>query len=133
MRARFAPYDEGWSDPRRLARALALGLWLVPLVLAWRARFEPARVALLALGGFLVLTPTLHPWYLCWIVPFQALFPVRACVWLVAAAPLLYWPVAGWRARGVWSEPLWRWPLVALPFFALLAHDLWRARRAWMR
>lgn len=131
--ARVASYDEGWSDPRRLARASELLLWLAPLAWAWRRRLEPARVAWLAVAGFLLLTPTLHPWYLCWAVPFLALFRVRAFAFLVAFAPLFYWPLAGWRARGEWHEPSWLWPLVALPFGLLLVFDLWRARSAWRR
>lgn len=124
--ARFTAYDEGWSDPRRLARALAGAGWLALLAFAWWRRLEPARVALLALAGFLVLTPTLHPWYVCWIVPFLAPFRARACEWLAAVTPLLYWPLGAYRASGVWQEPGWLWPLVALPFAALLVLDLWR-------
>ena len=122
--ARFLAYDESGSDPRRLARALAGAAWLALLVLAWRRRFEPARVALLALAGFLVLTPTLHPWYVCWIVPFLAPFRARAAEWLAAVAPLLYWPLAAYRAGGAWVEPPWLWPAVALPFAVALLVDL---------
>src|SRR5207244_12989540 len=74
----------------------------------------------LAIAGFLVLSPTLHPWYLAWIAPFVALRPSLAWCVLIAAAPLLYAPLAGWQHEGKWIEPAWEWPVVALPFFALL-------------
>lgn len=131
--ARFAPYDEGWSDPRRLARGLALVLWSLPLLWAFRARLAPTHVALVAVGGFLVFTPTLHPWYVCWVVPFLTLHRARSLELLAALSPLLYWPLAGWRARGEWLEPVWLWPLVALPFFAFLALDLRRGRARGVR
>jgi hypothetical protein len=131
--ARVFRYDEGWSDPRRLARACALVLWVGGLAWAWRARLAPTRVAFLAVGAFLVLTPTLHPWYVCWAVPFLALHRARSFEFLAAVAPLLYWPLAGWRTRGEWHEPAWLWPLVALPFFLLLAFDLLRVRSSGLR
>lgn len=127
--ARLGPYDEGWSDPRRLARALVLLAWLGLGVHAWRRRFEPARAALWLFGGFLALTPTLHPWYLAWIVPWLALRPSLAWCALVAAAPLLYWPVARWRLERVWEEPVWLAPVLAGTFWALFVLERARAGR----
>lgn len=128
--ARRFEYDEAWSDPRRLARALELGLWCGLGFLAWWRLFELPRAAALLVGGFLVLTPTLHPWYLSWIVPFLALRPAPAWSVLVAAAPLLYWPVRGWRAEGVWAEPGWLYPLLGGLFWVLSLHAGVRALRA---
>lgn len=127
--ARVWAYDEAWSDPRRLARACVLVAWLALGLHAWRARHEPARTAALLVGGFLVLTPTLHPWYLTWIVPFLALRPSSGWSAFVALAPLLYWPVAGWRTHAVWVEPAWLWPLLGLVLLGGSARDHWRARR----
>lgn len=126
---RFA-FDEAWSDPRRLARALELTVWLGLGLWAWWRRLELTRVAALLIGAFLVLTPTLHPWYLSWIVPFLALRPALAWSALVACAPLLYWPVQGWRAQHVWEEPAWLFPVLGGLFWALLLCDGLRARRA---
>ena len=126
--ARRFEYDEAWSDPRRLAREL--GLWLGLGLWAWWRRLELPRVAALLIGGFLVLTPTLHPWYLSWIVPFLALRPALAWSTLVAAAPLLYWPVRGWRTQGVWIEPVWLFPLLGGLFWTLSLYEWLRARRA---
>ncbi|MSR60839.1 MAG: hypothetical protein EXS08_00135 [Planctomycetes bacterium] len=128
--ARTQLYDESWSDPRRLARGLVFGVWLALGVWAWVRGYEPARAACWMVAGFLVLTPTLHPWYLTWIVPFLALRPSLAWSALVAAAPFLYWPLERWRAQGTWAEPAWLWPAVALPFWGLLVCDAWRRRGA---
>lgn len=118
----------GLLDPRRVGRGIVLLLWGAVVAIAWRRRVDPVVGCAAALGAFLLLTPTLHPWYVTWVVPFLA-FEFRG-VWalrsLAAAAPLLYWPVAGWRTEGVWAEPPWLWPLVALPVFVLLA-------LAWLR
>ena len=128
--ARHFAHDESWSDPRRLARAVELSAWLALGAFAWWRRFELTRVAALLVGGFLVLTPTLHPWYLAWIVPFLALRPAPAWSTLVAAAPLLYWPVDGWRARRVWEEPAWLFPVLGGLFWMLLVLDALRSPHA---
>jgi hypothetical protein len=120
--------DGALLDPRRLARGVELGLWLGVGVLAWLRRAAPATAAFALLGAFLVLSPTLHPWYLTWIVPFLALRRSPAFVYLVAAAPLLYTPLGGWAARREWVEPAWLWPVVALPFLVLLGREMFRAR-----
>lgn len=121
---RFCPRDEGWSDPRRLARAVEAIAWLA---IAWRvirSRHEPVLGTGAMIGAWLVLSPTLHPWYLCWILPFVAFGPAlrsyRAWQWLILIAPILYWPLEIWQRAGVWTEPFWLWPVVAVPFFALL-------------
>ncbi|MFT7542417.1 MAG: hypothetical protein ACI9K5_003396 [Gammaproteobacteria bacterium] len=129
----YFPMDESWNDARRVARVLVLGcLALTGLMLLWR-RVDAPRACGVLLGLFLVGTPTLHPWYLLWIVPFLALQRSPAFLWLVAVAPLTYWPLTRWKTEGVWEEPGWLWPSVALPFLALLVFELvrrWRTRGA---
>ena len=82
-------------------------------------RFDLERATLWVLGAGMIVTPTLHPWYLCWALPFLACFPSRAWTWLVALAPASYVLLVGWRLEGVWREPAWLWPLWVLPFLAL--------------
>jgi hypothetical protein len=111
--------DGGLTDPRLLARA-AVGLaWLGIGALAVRRGAGPLAGAGVLIGAFVVLTPTLHPWYLCWCVPFVALRPSAAWLALLALAPLLYGPLVEVAAGRGWAEPRWQWPLVALPVVAL--------------
>lgn len=128
--ARAFDRDGGPTDPRRLARAMELLAWLAVGAAAWRRGAGPAAAAFALLGAFLVLTPTLHPWYVAWIVPWLALFPARSFAFLAAAAPLLYAPLGRFVERGEWVEPSWLWPCVLLPFLALLAFELARPREA---
>ena len=121
--------DESWSDPRRLGRILVALVWGVLALGEWRRGRDPILAAGSLIGAFLILSPTLHPWYLCWIVPFLALGSPLAWAWLVAMAPLLYWPLGAWRGGGEWVEPAWLWPVMALPFGFLLAVRTWREGR----
>ena len=131
-----SPEDSGRSARLFVAGLLAaFGLWRV-VVSARGLRRDPegdeprglVGAVYAVFAALFVLTPTLHPWYLTWLVPLLAVVQVptrgfvstrTAWLWLVAAAPLCYWPLERWRSQGVWHEPIWLWPLVALPFWAL--------------
>ncbi len=126
---RFLERDEGWLDPRRVARMCAGGAWCLVAWDAWRRKLDLGRAAHRLVAAFLLFTPTLHPWYLTWIAPFLARSSSRAWAFLLASAPLLYWPLTEWKERGLWLEPSWLWPVVALPFLVTLAAELVQSRR----
>lgn len=109
------------TDPQMLGRRLMGLLWLACLGFALlRRRSDPVRATGIVLGAFVVLSPILHPWYLAWPLAFAVFGSGWAWPTLVALAPLLYWPLAGWLARGEWVEPAWVWWSMA-PAFALMA------------
>lgn len=124
------PLDESWSDPRRLSRLFVGVVWGGVAAWAWARRYDPVRASAVLVGAFVLLSPTLHPWYLAWYAPFLALWPRASWTWLLAAGPLLHWPVTEWQRAGRWVEPAWLWPVLALPFVALGAWELVRGRRA---
>ncbi len=55
------PFGRNW--PFTLALALAVG------GIVWKFRDDWRRSALWVLGAALLLSPTLHPWYVTWILP----------------------------------------------------------------
>jgi hypothetical protein len=122
------PYDEGALDPRRLAKYVLGIVWIALAWREWTRRARAEHAAFVLIGAWLVLAPTLHPWYLAWIVPLLAVHPSRAWRTLLVLAPLAYWPLRDWHAEHVWLEPRWLWAVLALPFFGLLAWELLRAR-----
>lgn len=133
---RFGVRDGSVTDPRRLARlAVAVALALFGLRLFLR-RVEPVAATALCLAGYLLLTPTLHPWYLTWLIALLAFLPsglARPWLWLAVASPILYLPLVGWHAEGAWQHPTWTWPVVAVPFFLLLLGGLPAVERALRR
>ena len=123
---------KGWADAHgvnslyaqphmlaRLAAALLLAGWMWRLWLGRRrGTLTVERAVFLFTGGILLLMPTLHPWYLLWILPWLALFPSPAWLPLSGLLPLAY-TQAGWAP---WAQ--------YLPFFALLGGTaLWRRLR----
>ena len=62
-----------WVWPRELARLFVMALaalWLLWLLRSKERSLE--ATLLLSLGGVLLLVPTLHPWYLLWLLPWAA-------------------------------------------------------------
>lgn len=97
-------YRHVWpGDVARLWAALLAGAWAVWL--ASRADRDLPREMLPVLGAALLLSPTVHPWYLLWVLPFAAAY--RSWGWLLLAAtvPLAYCGGTGdvpWAVR--WLE-----------------------------
>jgi hypothetical protein len=99
--------------PQMLAR-LALGLGVVALVVVavrWR---DPLRGTAALFGGLLLLSPTLYPWYLLWVLPFAALGEGWRWRWAAAVAPVAYLPGAGlewwpWLHALAWGPFLLFW------------------------
>lgn len=80
-------------------------------------------VVFIALGALLLLTPVLHPWYLCWIVPFLVIFPNRAWIYFTGSVFLSYFILKGYVKTGVWEENIVVKLIEYLPFYALLIYD----------
>ncbi len=111
-----------WISHERTKRVCA-GLLAVLLGWVWWRRFEPARAALTMGGAVLLLSPTVHPWYLTWLVALCAV--ELRWTWLVWSATVLLAYTSGW-----W--PAWRWAEY-LPVFAALTWEWSRdsIRRRW--
>jgi hypothetical protein len=81
------------------ARAL-LGILLAAALLVIAAIVKELELAVFAsLAALLLASPTLHPWYLLWVLPFAAKRREPAFFYLSTAAPLAYgllYPLAGW-------------------------------------
>lgn len=122
--------DESWTDPRFVGRVTIGVLFLVVAWSSWRRKQDPISSLRRVFAAFLFLTPTLHPWYLAWGLPFFALRPSVAWSWIFLVAPLAYLPLEGWQTEGVWREPAWLLPMTVLPFIALWAFEAWRGRSA---
>jgi len=98
------------------------------VLIAWRVRgLEESVFASLAV--MLLLSPTLHPWYLLWVLPFAAKGREPAFLYLSFCVPLSYallYPIGSVRP-----------PLILafeyVPFGILLGRSLWLSRQARLR
>ncbi len=114
------------ADP---ARTVLQGVGaLVVVGAAWRSRRQrdaAATVAMAAAGAFVLLSPTVHPWYVLWPLGVALWVDGPAAVWTLAAVlvPFAY-RVLGTLHAGTWHEdPVTRW-VVWTPVWALGAYVL---------
>ena len=92
----FEAFHAGFFARAALAILLAVAL----AVIAWRVRDVEAAV-FASLAALLLASPTLHPWYLLWILPFAARRKSAAFLYLSFAVALSYallYPVS-WLPR----------------------------------
>ncbi|MEM7247554.1 MAG: hypothetical protein AAF533_19615 [Acidobacteriota bacterium] len=121
-----------WTGPQFTTRAL-LGLGFL-LVVLWaggrRAREEghvPVETALAPAAAFVIFSPTLHPWYLTWVLPFLALRRGWAWPWLCGMVGASYASALA-AGDGAWEELAWpRW-IEHGGFVVLLLVDRFRPR-----
>lgn len=114
---------------RETARTvLGVLLLLVVAFVALRAHEtleQVARTSLVALGGLLLATAFLQPWYALWLLPFLVVTAAPAWVWLTGTLPLVY-------VFGLEGGPLPWWVRATIygPFLVLALRHLVRPSRA---
>jgi alpha-1,6-mannosyltransferase len=101
--------------PQLLAR-LALGVAAVAVIFWSLREREPWAGSRRLFGRLLILSPTVYPWYLLWVLPWAAL--TAEPVWLLASATILLSYLTRFADLAVFP---WLWLLVWGPPAALLA------------
>lgn len=105
------------QEPQRLAKVPLALLGVAVLAWCWRRRVAPQRAAYLFFVFFVAATPTLHPWYVAFLVPFLALYPNWGFLCFTGSVFLAYHVLPGWLAAGRWEEVPWVKVLEYLPFY----------------
>ncbi len=108
--------------PRVVTAATVVGV----VTLATVRRFTAERALFWIFGVAVALSPTVHPWYVLWLLPFVALRNSRAWLWLSGFVFLAYWGLDDFQGNGDWTFPLVVRLLIWVPFLCLLILDLMR-------
>lgn len=87
-------------------------------------KIAPVRAAFWIFGAILLLSPTVHPWYLLWIAPLLAVFPHPGWLFLEASVALSYHAAYLAGPGEPWLEISWVKFLEYGPFFMLLGLHL---------
>ncbi len=110
------------GDPVAARTAVAVMVLAVAGYATWK-RFSVERALLWILGAGLLLSPTVHPWYVLWVLPMAALRSHAPFLLVGGLAFLGYWGLAGYEATGIWPQPGWNRAAMWLPVWGLI---LWR-------
>ena len=75
-------------------------------------------------AAFVLFSPTVHPWYLLWVLPLSILCMQRSWMWLYTAYPLFYvaWTTFDPISRS-WDPPVWPQIVTYVPFLILLVFE----------
>jgi hypothetical protein len=78
---------------------------------------------------FLVLTPTLHPWYLIWIIPFLVFIPNWSWIVFTLLIQASYLVLKDYVLISEWKESVWILIVQYIPFYSLLLWEYLDRRR----
>ncbi|MFT5089780.1 MAG: alpha-1,6-mannosyltransferase [Candidatus Latescibacterota bacterium] len=105
------------------ARWLCTALLLSTVYYTVKNTVDPIRAAFWLMGAYTLLSPTLHPWYVLWILPFMPFFCRWSWILFAALVLLAYEVLIDYSLTGVWSEKNWvKWAQYG-PFYLALAAE----------
>jgi hypothetical protein len=107
-----------------MARWVGLLVGALLVLRAVRIHWLPERIALWAGGAFVILSPTVHPWYVLWAWLPALLCGVRSWTLLATMIPLSYLVFLAYDpSTRAWEEQWWLPILTTLPFLVSLAWE----------
>ncbi len=111
---------------------LAAALWALVRLgpRHWRGEAaDPVIPLLVVFGALLVCAPTVHFWYLSWILPLVVLRPSAS--WTVLSLSIAFYFIApGYDHYGLgWTLPVWSTLAIWLPFGIVFVPELLRGRQ----
>ncbi len=103
---------------------------LAAFILALRtAVHSPLESLPYAWGCLIALSPTVHFWYLTWLIPFLCILPVRGWILLCGTITFSYATIAHAKDTGEWIEFPWAVAAIYVPVYFLFINDLLRRRQ----
>ncbi len=119
-------FNAGTIEEKRTGRIIATALILAGGITAVLLGAGPAGIAIWTLGLFLLIQPTIHPWYLTWLLPFLAVRYVRAFLAWTVTIPFSYEVLVGHRVGAGWIENPSLQAASVLPVLFFIVWDLFR-------
>jgi hypothetical protein len=112
-----------------VARRLLAGFGVAFALVVARRERDPLRYLYLVTGCALLVSPTVYPWYVIWMVPLLCVFPSRAWLAFTGLVALSYGVWVEYDRTSVWRLPAWLLALEYAPFYGLLLHEFFARDR----
>ena len=90
-----------------------------------RYQGDPISGCFYATGLLLLLAPTVHFWYITWMIPFLVLHPSRSWIVLCLTISFSFMTHGIFYHTGNWEMPAWAYFMEWLPFYLLLIFEIW--------
>jgi len=119
-----------------LAKKFAFAVVCVAVAAVTALRWPLERATLTVITVLLMVSANCPPWYLTWILPLLAFYPVPPLLLWVTLAPLAHAAVIQWVATGEWNGSTTIRYYEYLPVYVCLAVwlvALWRGRSCRLR
>ena len=117
----------GGAEP---ARRLGFAFVCLSAIYCLAKKYDAYRSLVIVYGTVLVFSPVVHPWYLCWLLPFLTFYPSKPWLFLSGWIMLSYL-IRYFYPDGIWPRIVWLKLVIYIPFYAMLLWQLVaRARRA---
>jgi GT2 family glycosyltransferase len=119
----------GEIQPATMICKVLLGLLLIFGIVYFhpganrRFKNDPISGILFSIGSVLLLMPTVHFWYITWIIPLLPFRPSRAWLLLCASVSFYFVSTGNFYQTGVWDLPVWAQCVEWVPFFILLLRE----------
>jgi len=115
-----------------IARSICYGA-LALVIASTRASNRAREVASARIiFAWILLSPTLHNWYLAWAVPFLAWSPSPSILLATLIGGLSYGVLIERSTIGTWEEGRWWWIESTGIFFAVFLEVIWRRVQMWL-
>ena len=111
------------------ARLWLGGIFLALFALIWQRNFHIERSLYLLSLAFILVTPTLHPWYALFFLIFLPLWPEPLGLVFAWAALLPYYVLIDYGLLGIWKEDFMLTSLVFLTAISAFAAGMFRQQR----
>ena len=85
---------------------------------------DPVTGCFFAFAVLLLLAPTVHFWYLTWILPFVVLRPSLSWIILCLSISFYFVVFSVFKQTGEWTLPVWAQLAEWVPFYLLLSRDI---------
>lgn len=120
------------QHPHQFAsRAVCAVLFLVLYIYTLcRRSMRLDRQWLLLVGGGLLLSPVVHPWYLLALLPaaMRGGTAGKLALWWILTVPITYVTLPEWWRGGVWKQAEWTWWLQYGGLIGIAAWNWWKRR-----
>jgi len=120
----------GANFPRSLCSGIVMALFALVILWRWLWRDRASVECHLRwmLAALIVLSPTVHFWYLAWILPLVCLCPSLPWITFSLTGGIYFfvWPNA--QGERGWSLDLWQQSVFWAPFVIACLYELWSTR-----